>query len=217
MTSLFLYAGIAFFFGSIPVGYLLARIKKTDIRRLGSGNIGATNVYRTLGAGLGILTFALDFAKGFLPTYLTLYASPFHEASYGLLVGTFAVIGHMFSPFLAFKGGRGVATGLGVVLAATPPVAGVALLLWLPLLLITRYMSLASLIGAWSTPVAAYILSYDPEVVLWYLLICILITLKHAPNISRLIQGTENRFHFISSRAHEGREELPEEDQKERG
>jgi glycerol-3-phosphate acyltransferase PlsY len=216
MTYLFLYAGMAFLFGSIPFGYLLARVKKTDIRQLGSGNIGATNVYRTLGAGLGILTFVLDFAKGFLPTYLTLHTSPFQETSHGILVGTFAVIGHMFSPILAFKGGRGVATGLGVVLAATPLVAGVALLLWLPVLLITRYMSFASLIGAWSTPVAAYTLTYDPEVVLWYLFICILITIKHAPNISRLIRGTENRFHFIPSRAREGREEPPEADPKER-
>ena len=217
MTYLFLYAGLAFLFGSIPFGLLFARIKKVDIRRLGSGNIGATNVYRTLGAGLGILTFVLDLFKGFLPTYLTLQTSPFHEASYGILVGTFAVIGHMFSPFLAFKGGRGVATGLGVVLAATPLVAGVALLLWLPCLLITRYMSLASLIGAWSTPFTAYTLSYDLRVVLWYLFISILITLKHAPNISRLIQGTENRFHFIPPGAPGEREDAPQEDQKEGG
>ncbi len=201
MSLLLLYAGLAFLFGSIPFGFLLARLKKVDIRKQGSGNIGATNVYRTLGVGLGLLTLALDFVKGFLPAYLIRQVPQFHEEYYGILIGTCAVIGHMFSPALAFKGGRGVATGLGVVLAVTPPVAGIALLLWLPLLLLTRYMSLSCLIGAWSTPISAYAFSYGREVVLLYLLISTLITYKHLPNIHRLLQGTEHRFQFTPRKA----------------
>ncbi|MEM4408621.1 MAG: glycerol-3-phosphate 1-O-acyltransferase PlsY [Candidatus Caldarchaeum sp.] len=197
MNHLFLGAILAFLLGSIPFGFLIARTKKIDIRHQGSGNIGATNVYRTLGAGPGLLTLALDFAKGFLTTFVTLKATEFHEVHYGIMVGTCAVIGHMFSPLLAFKGGRGVATGLGVVLAATPEAAGIALILWLPLLLLTQYMSLASLVGAWSIPISAYTFSYGEKVVLLYILIAILVTLKHSPNIRRLLQGTEHRLRLI--------------------
>ena len=138
---------IAYLLGSVPNGLLLCRaIWHIDIREYGSRNIGATNVYRTLGKGPGALVFALDFLKGFLAVYIAmlLVGTPLSM----VLGGIAAILGHSASVFLRFKGGKGVATGLGVIAMLMPAVTGVVFFAWLVIVLVTRYVSLGSIVGA---------------------------------------------------------------------
>ncbi len=178
--------------GSIPFGIILARINKIDLRQHGSGNIGATNVARTLGKRAGVLTLIGDALKGVAAVSLAdaLLTNSWHIASVGLC----AFLGHLFSVFLKFKGGKGVATGLGVFLYLMPlatltsmAVFGVTLWLW-------RYVSVSSMIAAASIPALAYFYSIDPAYVSLASVVAVLVIFKHHQNISRLINGTENRF-----------------------
>ena len=155
----------AYLFGSIPFGYLLVRVfQGIDVRSIGSGNIGATNVARTGGKGLAIATLALDTLKGWLPVFLVLTlpgitaSSPGQLHTLASLAALLAVIGHMFPVWLGFKGGKGVATGLGVFLALAPVAVLIALLLFTVIVALTRYVSLGSILAAAAFPVA-----------LWYL------------------------------------------------
>jgi len=153
----------AYLVGSLPFGFLLARTKGVDIRRLGSGNIGATNVFRTVSKPLGLLAFLLDFAKGLcgvlLLPWLTgqLLGQPELAGSRALALfgGIMTVVGHNWTCFLGFKGGKGVATSAGMLLALTPPAVGVGLALWLVTFFTTRYVSLASIAAAISLALEA--------------------------------------------------------------
>lgn len=178
--------------GSIPFGIILARINKIDLREHGSGNIGATNVARTLGKRAGVLTLAGDALKGVAAVALAdaLLTHPWDIAAVGLC----AFLGHLFSVFLKFRGGKGVATGLGVFLYLMPlatltsmAVFGITLWLW-------RYVSASSMIAAASIPALAYVYSTDPAYVSLASVVAVLVILKHHQNISRLMNGTENRF-----------------------
>ena len=204
MLLAFIWIAIAaYLLGSIPVGYVLVRLfRRQDIRTLGSGNIGATNVLRSEGKGLGAATFALDVLKG--AAAVLMGAALAHSVLPGVparnveaLAALFAVLGHMFPVWLKFRGGKGVATGFGVFLVAAPWAALASITLFLIVFGITRYVSLGSIIGAASFPVIAYFMVRGDRPAFFVAvqaIVALLIIIKHHPNIRRLIAGNEHRF-----------------------
>jgi glycerol-3-phosphate acyltransferase PlsY len=182
---------IAYLIGSVPFGLILTRLAGAgDVRAIGSGNIGATNVLRTGRKGLALATLALDLLKGALPAWLAYrYLGP----DMAVVAGLGAVLGHCFPVWLKFKGGKGVATAAGVVLALTPVVAVIAIGVFLLVVLATRYVSLGSMLGALAAAPGAYLLGHVQAAEL-YLLLALIIMLKHAGNIRRLAQGNEAKF-----------------------
>jgi glycerol-3-phosphate acyltransferase PlsY len=193
----------AYLLGSIPTGYLLVRLfRHQDIRQAGSGNIGATNVLRAGGKGLGAVTFMLDMLKGCsavglgaLLGGLLLPHCPLRNAE--ALAALCAVLGHIFPVWLRFRGGKGVATGFGVFLAATPLAALAAITVFFVVLAISRYVSLASILGAASFPLFAIFLVHGDRPPFFIAVECavaLLIIAKHQQNIRRLLVGTESRI-----------------------
>lgn len=179
--------------GSIPTGLLLAKaFGGVDIRTKGSGNIGATNVYRTLGRKVGILTLIGDCLKGMLPV-LAAKAIDLPDA-WIAMVGLAAFLGHIFPVFLGFKGGKGVATALGVFLATSPFAVLAALGIFIAVLSVSRYVSLASITAAAAMPALTALIDRNPIVVTMSLAIAIIVIAKHHENIRRLRNGTENKF-----------------------
>ncbi|MCW5947019.1 MAG: glycerol-3-phosphate 1-O-acyltransferase PlsY [Fimbriimonadales bacterium] len=186
----------SFLVGSLPFGYWLAKTRGVDLRKVGSGNIGATNVWRTCGPSLGLPAFLMDVAKAYVPGTLAgnwLALSGFSPEA-AILVGICAILGHTFSPFLRFRGGKGVASALGAVLAATPIAGGIAFTVWLAVFLATRYVSLASIVGVIVAPTAAYFLGAPTLVWGLYGGAAVLLILNHRSNIVRLLNGQELRF-----------------------
>ncbi|MDX1931528.1 MAG: glycerol-3-phosphate 1-O-acyltransferase PlsY [Capsulimonadales bacterium] len=183
---------LAFVLGSVPFGYLAGRLMGKDLRQLGSGNIGATNTLRHLGKGPGIAVLILDALKGFLPTQ----AAAFWHLSGVWIVATglAAMLGHIFSPFLRFKGGKGVATGLGVMLALSPAAAAVSAAVFAVTVYLTRYVSLGSILAAVTMVVLLFLLNEPLPYRLFGLLAAIFVLVRHKENIRRLLAGTENRF-----------------------
>ncbi|MGA7829074.1 MAG: glycerol-3-phosphate 1-O-acyltransferase PlsY [Geobacteraceae bacterium] len=179
--------------GSIPTGLLLAKaFGGVDIRTQGSGNIGATNVYRTMGRKVGILTLIGDCLKGLLPV---LAAKSLHlPAEWVALIGLAAFLGHIFPVFLRFKGGKGVATALGVFLATSPLAVLGALCVFITVLVSWRYVSLASLTAAAVMPLLITLIYRNPIFVAMSIVISVTVLLKHHENIKRLRNGTENKF-----------------------
>lgn len=208
----------AYLVGAIPFGLLIARTQGVDLRKVGSGNIGATNVTRTLGKKWGYLCFAMDVLKGLIPMVLVpafglidTEQATLGQLSLWLLVGCLAILGHVFPVYLGFKGGKGVATSLGVVLGLWPyytfcglitfAVWGIALWIW-------RYVSLASILAAVIFPVSLAIFTFclaEWELVrLWPLFIVailmpLLVIARHAENIKRLMEGSEHKIGRKSS------------------
>ncbi len=187
-----IFTAVAYLLGSIPTGIIMSRIfGGTDPRKVGSGNIGATNVGRSAGRLAGILTLVGDALKGGVPAYLA--------ARYGLgplavsLVGGAAFAGHLFPVFLGFKGGKGVATALGVMLAIAPFAALLSACVFVALVAIKRYVSLGSIVAAAFLPVFLSLVPDGREYVPLAVFISALVVLKHKENIKRLIDGTENR------------------------
>jgi acyl phosphate:glycerol-3-phosphate acyltransferase len=192
---------VAYLLGSIPFGLLIVKaMGRPDIRSTGSGNIGAANVTRSAGFVPGILTLLLDAAKGYTAVWL---ASRWTGGNirWMMVAAILAVIGHMFPIWLGFRGGKGVATGLGVFLPICPEAVAAAVVLWLAVVIFWRYSSLGSLAAAVALPVFVYIL-YAPGhappvfVTLGTVLFSVLVLLKHRSNIARLIAGTESRIKF---------------------
>jgi len=187
--------------GSLPFGYWVAKRYDVDIRTIGSGNIGATNVFRVLGWKPGLLVLVLDIAKGYFPTLVggnALLQPRSHQVEITLLVGIFAVLGHVYSPWLGFRGGKGVATALGVVLAATPLVALICVAIWVLVFLASMYVSLASILAAISAPITAFYFGYSNWVIGIYTGTCLFLLLKHRGNIQRLLSGRELRIDYRS-------------------
>jgi len=180
---------IGLLLGSIPFGYLVGRIKKIDIRKQGSGNVGATNVGRVLGPEYFALVFALDALKGG-GAVLAAHALDLS----GYYAGLAAIVGHVFCPFLGFRGGKGVATSIGVLLCLFPKVFVTALLVWIVIYLAVRYVSVASLSFALALPIFHALFGSDllPNRLI-VLAITVLIIFTHLPNIRRLAAGTEPR------------------------
>jgi len=182
----------AYVAGSVPFGLVIARGKGVDLRAVGSGNIGATNVARALGKGWAIAVLFLDAAKGFVPVMLgkRLGLPPEQVA----LAGLAAIVGHMFTIFLRGRGGKGVATSLGVAVALSPPAALCGLGLYAAAYAVTRLSSVGSLLGIWSFPVFATLLGGLPRPYLVLAtVVAILVTIRHRENIRRLIRGEEKR------------------------
>ncbi len=194
--------GIAYLLGSIPFGYLLVRVfRGEDIRASGSGNIGATNVARSGAKGLGIATLVLDTFKGWLAVDITQrlahhYGTWPQNHDVIALAALFAVLGHMFPVWLGFRGGKGVATALGVFLAMMPLTALFALAVFAVVFLLTRFVSLASIVGAVVLAVLAVYFDTPRRMVVdvAYLAIALLVIWKHGGNIQRLRAGTEPKF-----------------------
>ncbi len=186
---------VAYLIGGIPFGLLIGKLNGIDIRRHGSGNIGATNVLRVVGKDWGVACFALDFLKGLLPVLLLPRLLPQANSALPVLVAGATVLGHMFSPYLRFKGGKGVATSIGVLLALCFWPALVGMLAWLAVFVCCRYVSLASIVAAAVVPLAALL---DPRVDNWtrllLLILAALVILRHRSNIKKLLAGSESRF-----------------------
>jgi glycerol-3-phosphate acyltransferase PlsY len=185
---------LGFLLGSIPSGYLVGRAKGVDIRQHGSGNIGSTNVLRTLGKGPGYLVFACDALKGVAAVLLANRVFPSLGDLGGITAAIGCILGHNFTPWLGFKGGKGIATSLGVLIGLLPLASVIALAIWIGLFLITRYVSLASIIAAAVLPVIVWLVSGVGTLFWFSLLIGILAIARHRTNIVRLINGTESRF-----------------------
>lgn len=197
MDITILCALIAYLLGSIPFGYLFVRIVLgEDVRQTGSGSIGATNVLRTTGTAGGILTFAFDVGKGFLAVMIAerlASGNPWAIALSALA----AVLGHIFPVFLKFKGGKGVATGVGVYLAIAPAAVGAVLVIFVVIVALWRYISLGSIIATSAFPLFAFWIGREklPTPILWGTIVgAALIVIKHHGNIRRLLTGNENKF-----------------------
>jgi glycerol-3-phosphate acyltransferase PlsY len=196
MNPWFLSIPLAYLLGSIPFGYLLIKLMRDeDVRATGSGNIGATNVARSGGKALGIATLLLDLGKAFVAVRIAQHLAP---SNYDLAVATAvaAILGHVFPVWLGFRGGKGIASALGVFLALTWPCGVAIFAVFLLVLFLTHYVSLASIVASASLPLfALYFVPYrTPITIAGFLFIPFLLIVKHHQNIHRLLNGTENRF-----------------------
>jgi glycerol-3-phosphate acyltransferase PlsY len=194
LTALLLVA--AYLCGSLPTGEWFAGRTAVNLRRAGSGSVGATNVARTAGIIAGLLTLIADIGKGYLPTLLATYMPG--DRWHAVLVGFAALLGHVYPIFSRFEGGKGVATTFGVYLCLTPPAAEIALLVFLAVALSTRYVSLASMIGALTVGLAAAVLGYRAFLWMPAVLMAGIIIVRHRSNITRLRQGQEPKFQFAA-------------------
>jgi acyl phosphate:glycerol-3-phosphate acyltransferase len=221
---------VAYLLGAIPFGFVLVKVfKGVDVRKVGSGNIGATNVARAGGAILGIIAFVLDVAKGFaaataIPLGAYLISGPSSSAADGflsqliagkgftdlrMLCGLAAIFGHVWTVFLGFKGGKGVATSLGVLAGLAPLPTGIALAVWIIVTGASSYVSLGSIVAAVALPVAYAAvhharLAEDWRLFAFTLLVAALVVIRHRANMKRLAAGTESRLSFRGKRNSEG-------------
>jgi glycerol-3-phosphate acyltransferase PlsY len=195
----------SYLLGSIPFGYLAGRLVGIDIRQAGSGNVGATNVVRVLGKGYGYPVFALDFLKGFGAVKISMLMAPGRPPEwnspeiFGIVAAVSSVLGHLYPPWLKFKGGKGVATSAGALLALTPVATLIGVAIWTIVFWMTRYVSLASITAAVVLPIIILVVSSEDKnkgKPLLYSSACVaaVVIWRHRSNLSRLIRGTEPRF-----------------------
>jgi len=218
MSILIIVIIFAYLIGSIPFGYIIAKlVKGIDIRTVGSRNIGATNVGRIIGWKWGVFTFLLDALKGAIIVCLAYFVSTaiaklpasdycaINNAIWMLIGGIAVILGHLFPIYLRFKGGKGVATAFGVFILMMPRATIIALALWLFLVLLFRYVSIASIVAGISLPISYFLLNtdykYKPNsgysiIFITSLVVTLLVILKHIPNIKRLLNGTEPKVSF---------------------
>lgn len=184
-----------YFIGAIPSGVWIGKIfKNIDIRNYGSKNSGATNAYRNLGPKLGLAVLLIDVLKGFLPLYV---ASKFNlEYNDFVILGLVAILAHTFSCFISFKGGKGVATSLGVFLFLVPAITLILLVIFILVVYFTKYISLASIIVAFMLPIFTFFTHRNSYLFTLSVIIAIFVIYRHKANISRLLNGTENKFKF---------------------
>jgi glycerol-3-phosphate acyltransferase PlsY len=196
MPQAVLWLLASYFVGAIPTSYLLSRLfAGIDLRRHGSGNLGATNLYRVLGWKYAIPAAAIDIAKGAIPVLV--FAPQLSDSQlFALACGVAAILGHVFSVFVGFKGGKGVATAAGVMLGLAPLALAVSAVIWALLVRLTGYVSVASIAAAAVLPLAVYLLEDATSPVLLWIATAIAagVILLHRRNIQRLLKGTENRF-----------------------
>jgi acyl phosphate:glycerol-3-phosphate acyltransferase len=211
--SYIIVAVAAYLLGSIPTGFLVAKAKGIDIRSVGSGNIGATNAMRVLGKPAGIFVLLVDAAKGYvacalIPPLIWNWLAPHYsglfqyfrdtpvenQMRYFLIAGIFAVLGHNFTCWLKFKGGKGIATTAGVYLALAPVALGIAFAVFILTILVTRYASVGSIIAAIALPIAVWFTNEDLFLRIVTIALCLLAIYKHKSNIKRLMAGTENQL-----------------------
>ncbi len=196
---------ISYIIGSFPTGYVIAKSKGIDITKQGSGNIGMANVFRSLGFKYGIIVLIIDALKGFIPTMIAIKINL--NTLWILLAGLAAILGHIFTIFLKFKGGKGVATSLGVILAISPLLAISSFIVWLLTVIITRYSSLGSILASiwaliivilyWNNLINIQLINIQIDknyLALFTLLLSIFIIFKHKENIKRILKGQENKL-----------------------
>ena len=204
LTSLGVVIG-SYLLGSIPAGYLAGRIAGVDIRNMGSGNIGATNVMRVLGKGYGYSVFAIDFLKGLAAVRMSIFVTSHTQTAatptelIGIAAAVSCVIGHVFPVWLQFKGGKGVATSAGALFGLMPAAALIGALIWIVIFQLTRYVSVASITAAIVLPIVVFImmsLGQAATAALFYFSVCLaaVVIFRHRSNLSRLMRGTEPRF-----------------------
>ncbi|MEK9657933.1 MAG: glycerol-3-phosphate 1-O-acyltransferase PlsY [bacterium] len=191
-TSVVLLILLSYFLGALPFGLILSKLKGIDIRKVGSGNIGATNVYRNMGKTYGILVFILDALKGWFPTYLALQLTqnPWLHISIGII----AIVGHSFSIFVTFKGGKGVATAGGMLLALDPLVFLIIFPSTIIAIKLCNYVAPCSIAAAIITPLLLWVFKNPNAYIIPTSILSFMIILKHKSNIIRLIQGKENKL-----------------------
>lgn len=194
MISTIVLIVFAYLLGSVPTGYILGYFSGIDVRKAGSGNVGATNVARVAGKTLGVLTLIGDTAKGVIPVYLA-RAIGFDE-EVAALAALAAFLGHLYPLFLSFKGGKGVATALGALAALAPAATGVLLLVFVIVVAASRIVSLASMIAAAVAPVTVWLLDYPPVVAGLTATMALYIIWRHRGNVRRLLSGAEPKFSF---------------------
>ena len=193
MLSYIIVIVLSYVIGSIPSGLILGKtIWHVDLREHGSKNIGATNAWRTLGKLSGFTVFVADLLKGMVGVYLGMLLVGTSTAM--IIGGIMAIVGHSLSLFLKFKGGKGVATGLGVLIMLMPSVSAIVFLVWLVVVLISKYVSLGSIIAAVLVPVCAFLTGLPLEFVLFGIVAAIFVIYRHKSNIVRLMNGTENKI-----------------------
>jgi len=193
MTDYILTAILAYLIGSIPSGLILGKLFwHKDLREHGSHNIGATNAWRTLGKGAGIAVFIADSLKGQAGVALGLVLAGTPLAA--VIGGLFAIIGHSFSIYLRFHGGKGVATSLGVLTMLMGNVTLIVFAVWFAIVYTTRYVSLGSVVAGFLTPILAALFAYPMEYILFTVIAAILVIVRHRENIVRLMNGTENKI-----------------------
>jgi len=184
----------SYLLGSIPTGFLWAKARGIDIRTIGSGNIGATNVMRALGKGPGITVLLIDAAKGFVPVFVTpLFFPRLDRDTLQILCCVCAIAGHNWTCWLRFKGGKGVATSAGALLAFLPLPLLCGLAVWGVLFAIWRYVSLASICLAATVPLATWFITKNMSLTAFTTVLSVVVIWRHKPNIQRLLAGTENR------------------------
>ncbi|PYI72020.1 MAG: acyl-phosphate glycerol 3-phosphate acyltransferase [Verrucomicrobia bacterium] len=205
MVTLAVFLLGSYLLGSIPFGYLAGRLQGIDIRQAGSCNVGATNVVRVLGKGYGYPVFALDCSKGFAAVKIAMLMATGRPPEwnspeiFGILAAMCSVLGHLYPPWLKFKGGKGVATSAGALLALTPVATLIGVAIWIIVFWLTRYVSLASLTAAVVLPIVILVVSspdQNKRKPLVYSSVCVaaVVVWRHRSNLSRLIRGTEPRF-----------------------
>jgi len=193
MALSLLALALVYLVGAVPVGYLVARLAGgVDIRRHGSGNVGATNVLRTLGKGPAAVTFAGDAAKGWLAVLLAEAIGP--ELWWGAAGAVLAIVGNCWSVFLGFRGGKGVATGLGAFLRLVPLATLPAILVWAIVTLTFRYVSLASLTASACLPIGVLLLGYPVQALVATVAALLIVMARHRDNLARLVAGTERKL-----------------------
>jgi glycerol-3-phosphate acyltransferase PlsY len=196
---------VAYLLGSIPTGFLVARARGVDIRTVGSGNIGATNAFRVLGKGLGIFVLLMDALKGFVAVKLALLIATLLPGTpivnLKITAGICAILGHNYTCWLHFKGGKGIATSAGVLIALVPLALAIILSIFIILFVTTRYVSVGSLAASFALPFATWFTTKDVGLTVVTGAMGALAILKHRKNIQRLLNGTENRIQFKKKEA----------------
>jgi glycerol-3-phosphate acyltransferase PlsY len=203
ITGYIITAIVGYLLGSIPTGYLVAKARGIDILTVGSKSMGATNVFRTLGRGPGIFVLFVDAAKGFIAAFCAselllkwVGVSNTDPQLNQLICGIAAVLGHNYTCWLSFKGGKGIATTAGVFLALAPLAVGIAIAAWIVVFVATRYVSIASIVAAVALPTAVCLTQSSRTLWTIAIILGILAIYKHKANIQRLMNGTENRINF---------------------
>lgn len=200
MVLLAISLGLTYLIGAIPTAYIFGRLfKGIDIRQHGSGNVGATNAFRVLGKGPGAAVLIIDIIKGIIPTTLVANLFGFHDPLTLGIIGLVAVAAHNWTVFLKFKGGKGIATSLGVLIGLTIQIPGLRPVLlsivgvWLGVFLLFGYVSLASLVAAVALPICMVTVHAPFVMVVMSIVLCLFVVFRHHSNIKRLLQGKENR------------------------
>tara|TARA_Y100000590_G_scaffold281638_1_gene316772 strand:+ start:76 stop:672 length:597 start_codon:yes stop_codon:yes gene_type:complete len=188
---------IIYLLGSIPFGFIFTKFfRKVDIRNIGSGNIGATNVLRTGNKFLAIIVLMFDILKGYIPTFILINYINLSNDLFAMILGSVAILGHLFPIWLKFKGGKGVATYIGFIFAVNYYFGIIFIFSWLSIAFLSRYSSLASIFSLITLPLIIIFLGYKPSVFLLFLIISIILIIKHHSNIKRLLDRKETKIKF---------------------